>query len=222
MSNRKQIDCLIESDDEDLSLGRDWAKVEENVKNNGFRMGLEASQEDKPDAQCGFNSGFREALQMALAAGKLDGEICARLTLPGLNQASSTESTAAEQKTAEGDRKREQVTGSSAAMSLQNILTANSVLIEEIPAFLSPTFHEKIASFGSVKENFGSLKDDSSHIVSEKEVKSCDSDGNSQSHRTDVKDSSVCEAVCSSQSPFWNQLESFKAQAHSIDFDLPT
>ena len=40
---------------------------------SGFRAGLEASQDEV--LQAGFNAGFREALKMAVAGGRMQGDI---------------------------------------------------------------------------------------------------------------------------------------------------
>uniref|UniRef100_A0A0B6ZZ65 Essential protein Yae1 N-terminal domain-containing protein n=1 Tax=Arion vulgaris TaxID=1028688 RepID=A0A0B6ZZ65_9EUPU len=225
MEQPKKINASIESDEEDFS--RDWLKIDSSVQNDGFRTGLEASQEQS--LQSGFNDGFRKAIQMALAGGRLQGSICASL-ICAPSQISKSISSMGFVNVESLSQVPSQ--GAMTSSPLQNLLSSNSDLIASIPSLLQSNLStdlsrgpglkpdsnsellcgkkapelEYLEIFPARKESLECFSGDTSHVTNEQK----------ESQTKGQNQALSCEHVCSSRTHFWNELENFKMQAQSL------
>ncbi|XP_059171498.1 uncharacterized protein LOC131952718 [Physella acuta] len=207
MNRAREIDDFLGSDDDDLtstnSFNREWLKADNAMKNDGYRTGLEKGQEEC--LQKGFDSAFKEALKMSLAAGKLQGAISAQLSYhPTRCTAPSTGCTSQEPGT------------TVSALTLQDILSSTSDLMSSIPSLIKADQFKTYSSSHTVDTKTQSDQAPANKTVVEGNA-SCalvsHMEGNGkESTGTERKDIS-CEALCSNKSHFWSQLENFKQQA---------
>ncbi|GFR95175.1 Yae1 domain-containing protein 1 [Elysia marginata] len=187
----KTINDPFASDDEEFSLmHKEWSKVDSGLKNAGIRDGFESSQDQI--LQDGFNAAFREALRMAIPAGKLQGSISAVLSYqPPL--AVRNENSTSEPKCLPATR-------------LNELLAENATLLAQIPQILQ----HPLLNAGQLAQTNRASASASSSTCSE-----LDGGGKERQGDTSKKDreSRGCEKVCSNRAHFWSQLESFKGQA---------
>lgn len=223
MEQPKQIDAHMECEEEDI--GRDWLKINSNVKIDGFRTGMDASQGQL--LQLGFNAGFREALQMSQEGGQLQGVICAQLSYPDMK--------VSEQKA--GCCVHARTPMSLVCNQLQRLLSSNQELISSIPSLLlernfieaggqQPTSMlqhpmsansshlPSVKTYSAVKSpDVSSVLTESGECFTEENVT-----GTSES-KGSVMPGLSCEHVCSSKSRFWTQLQNFRMEAQTLGVD---
>ncbi|GFO25798.1 yae1 domain-containing protein 1 [Plakobranchus ocellatus] len=202
----KKIDDPFGSDDEDLVLmHKEWLKVDDGLRNAGYRNGMEASQEQF--LQGSFNNAFRNSLQMAMSAGKLQGAISALLSCPFEGPVQNSRSQQLQQES-----------------QLQQILTRNENLMAGIPQILvseklkSADLNINKSEMNGVAQDLVNSPPSPSHMP----VSNCTSltdasykDRKGGENQTENKNYS-CEDVCSNRTHFWSQLESFRMQAEAL------
>ncbi|CAG5130099.1 unnamed protein product [Candidula unifasciata] len=223
MDQSTLIGADMDSEEEDM--GRDWLKINSNVKNDGFRTGMDASQEQT--LQFGFNAGYREALQMSLAGGRLQGAICAHLSYPAGNLSELRAGSVGQPK----------APSSLVSHQLQKLLSSNTELLSSIPSLLmqlSPTESGWQQPASQVHHTIGGNCSNLSIVNTGASVKTVDVSsapresrecslvdhitGSNESPGSDTPALS-CHHVCSSKSHFWSQLQHFRAEGQTFGVD---
>lgn len=221
MDQPKRIDAHIDSDEEDFT--RDWLRTDRHVKNDGFRTGLEANQEEI--LQSGFNAGFREALLMSLAGGQLQGALSAHLSYPARAVSELSSESGVQGQSASRD----------VCTQLQRLLSSNTELISSIPSLLKcnlttsawlqqppasvaqPPRSDKTSGVPSV--NTGSAVKSLDILPLLEEPRQCTAMEHitaANASKTSETTALSCELVCSSKSHFWSQLQHFKEEAQTF------
>ncbi|KAK7009113.1 Yae1 domain-containing protein 1 [Biomphalaria glabrata] len=188
----EQIDDFMCDDDFQDHLIGDWEKVDANLKNEGYRAGMEEGFEQC--LQKGFNAAFNEALKMSFAAGNIQGNLSAQISIPPKLSTSPVVSS--------------QAVDTNSIPAITNLLSSCSDLINKIPNMLkSDVTLEKKDSLVDGSPVLGSCM--SKSIVDSTK-------GNEEAASHNAKNAASCHEICNNSEHFWSQLESFKLQAARI------
>ncbi|KAK7110090.1 hypothetical protein V1264_014019 [Littorina saxatilis] len=72
-------DAFDDEAEDNMVVQKEWDRTENDIRKSGYRLGLSAGQEET--LQQGFDAGYKEAVLIAFAVGKLQGQISANLSL---------------------------------------------------------------------------------------------------------------------------------------------
>ncbi|KAH9499282.1 hypothetical protein Btru_003605 [Bulinus truncatus] len=209
MEKQRQIDDFMEGDDLELDVqdkfAGNWAKVDANLKNEGFRIGMEEGYEQF--LQKGFNAAFKDAMKMSFSAGKLQG-------LLSVHTCNFPESAL----------HRPDSKLSSSPPAITNLLSSCSDLISKIPTILKNEAAQSLAQTSLHANN--ELHIESQHSL-EKHHRpmsaACQSKSLTQSKKDNEQTDGQgaqnfvsCHEICNSKEHFWSQLESFRLQTSEL------
>ncbi|CAL1540762.1 unnamed protein product [Lymnaea stagnalis] len=213
MEKLKQFDDFLDDEREGFSSNsREWVKLDESIKNEGFRIGKEKNQEEF--LQKGFNAGFKDGITLSIAGGKLQGRLCAYLTLLSEHDISSKAQGGTEQHVSISEK-------SSSTSLAEKLLSSTTGLIAQIPNILSndrsqdiphPTEGISCLHEDTSTQKCCSVQNTNSSSVDEMKL-GCSALDPVHTTNKDTKENLSCQDVCLSKANFWSQLENFRLQA---------